>query len=156
MMSNRLFNSIFETELRLLLLMSVEKRKPVSLERLICLDFISCYAENYQLPFINLHGKNDLMYGEIASRKMISQDAIKDLVVKGLVDASVDNGYIYKINKVGRKYINSMQSEYSKQYREIAEAALNLFKKYTDEELDKMIQKDGIDAIRKGARNCIT
>ena len=155
-MSNRLFNSILETELRLLLLLEAEKRKAMSLERLICLDFISCYAENYQLPYINLHGENELMYGEIASRKMLSQDAIRDLVVKGLVEVSVDNGYIYKINKADRKYINSMQSEYAKQYREIAAEALSLFKKYSDEDLNNMIQKDGIDAIRKGARHCIT
>ena len=156
MMSNRLFNSILEMELRLLLLLEAEKHKAMSLERLICLDFISCYAENYQLSYINLHGENELMYGEIASRKMLSQDAIRDLVVKGLVEVSVDNGYIYKINKAGRKYINSMQSEYAKQYREIAVEALSLFKKYSDEELYNMIQKDGIDAIRKGARHCIT
>lgn len=40
-MSNRLFNSILEMELRLLLLLEAEKRKAMSLERLICLDFIS-------------------------------------------------------------------------------------------------------------------
>jgi len=141
------------------------------------LDFISCYAENYQLPFINLHGKNDLMYGEIASRKMISQDAIKDLVVKGLVDAIVflrkiitggaDKSYGIQVAKLAgvpdsvtnraKELIEELSSaDIATRAREIAEAALNLFKKYTDEELDKMIQKDGIDAIRKGARNCIT
>lgn len=50
-MENKLFNSVFEMQLRLLLLLNAGKRNWYSLGRLVSLDFIVCYAEEFQLPF---------------------------------------------------------------------------------------------------------
>lgn len=150
-MNDRLFNSALEMELRLLLLLSSE-REAMTLERLISLDFIICYAEKFQLPYVSLHGKNDHMYGEIASRRMLARVAVKDMVTSGMVDISADNDYFYKINVAGRKYSRLLQSEYAKQYRKIAAEAIKLFKKYSDDELSHMIQRDGVKALQEGGQ----
>ena len=55
-MSKNLFNTPFEMELRSLLLLSVLGESQVSIERVVILDFISCYGADFELAAINLHG----------------------------------------------------------------------------------------------------
>ena len=50
-MTESIFNSAFEMELRVLLLMSATKKKAYSIERIVSLDFIICYAGFFQLPY---------------------------------------------------------------------------------------------------------
>ena len=56
-MTESVFNSTFELELRILLLMSAAKKRAFSVERIISLDFIVCYAGIFQLPYLNPQGK---------------------------------------------------------------------------------------------------
>ncbi len=150
-MNNQLFNSTFEMELRLLLLLS-SNRKPTSIDWLINMDFIICYADKFQLPYVSLHGNNPRMYGELSNRRMLAQDAIKELVVKGLADAEIDNGYSYKITPEGRKYIKLLKSEYATQYKEIAKDAIKLFKECSDSDLGHVIQDNAIQTLKEGGR----
>ena len=61
-MNQTVFNSTFETELRILLLLASAKKKAFALERIVSLDFITCYASNFQLPYLNIQGDNQFMY----------------------------------------------------------------------------------------------
>ena len=149
MKKNELFNSIFETELRCLLLLSA-KRQSLSLDRIVSLDFISCYSEEFQLPFANLHGNNDYMYSEITSRRLLLRDAVKSLVTQGMVDVSIDGGYLFSISDRGRKYIKKLESEYSSEYKTIAEEAIKMYKNKSDVELELMIQNNALRSVKGG------
>ena len=59
-----LFNSSYEMELRLTVLLASNKGQMFSLDRMVSLDFISCYARKFGLPYMNLHGENHYMYSE--------------------------------------------------------------------------------------------
>ena len=91
-MKENLFNSTFEVELRILCLLSAGRQLQMSVDRIVSMDFIVCYAECFQLPYQNLHGDNDYMYGELSNRKSLTEEAIKSLVVQGLVDVKIDAG----------------------------------------------------------------
>ena len=136
---NSLFNSTFEVELRTLLLLSKNKSSPISLDRIIALDFITCYAEDFQIPYENLHGENSFMYSELAARKVLFREGIKKAVVDGLVTPVIDNGYKFLLNDVGKKYTNALKSTYAKNYKEIVAEVHKSFKNYSDEELDSLI-----------------
>ena len=149
MMENNLFNSTFEVELRILCLLASGRKPIISVTRIVFLDFIICYAGCFQLPFVNLHGDNAQMYGELSNRRQLCEDAIKSLVTKGLVDVKTDDGYLYSISDSGKKYVRKLQSEYALQYQTIANDAIKKFKKYSDNELAKIIQDNALGAMRE-------
>lgn len=147
MIKNELFNSVFEAELRCLLLLSA-KKQTISLDRIVALDFVTCYSEEFQFPFANLHGENDYMYSEVASRRLLMRDAVKSLVTQGMIDVSIDNGYLFSISNRGKSYIKKLESEYSSEYKEIAEDVIKTYKKKTDLELEMMIQNNALRSVK--------
>jgi hypothetical protein len=138
-------------ELRLLLLLCSEKKER-SLDWLINMDFIICYAENFQLPYNSLHGNNQHMYGELSSRRMLAQEAVKNLVIKGLIDVIPGCGYAYKINVNGKKYAGLLKSEYATQYKDIAKDAIKMFRGRSDLEIGYVIQDSALKALKEGGR----
>ena len=108
-MTESVFNSTFEMELRVLLLMSAAKKKAFSIERIVSLDFIVCYAGYFQLPYLNPQGDNQYMFSELASRRERLQEAVKSLVVQGLLNVEMDNGYAFSITDAGSKYIRKFR-----------------------------------------------
>lgn len=149
-MANNLFNSTFEVELRILCLLNSGRKVTMSTDRIVYMDFIVCYAGCFQLPYINLHGDNDYMYGELANRKELVGEAVKSLVVQGLLNVTIDRGYLYSISDSGRKYIKQLKSEYAVQYKEIAADAIKAFKKNSDGELARLIQGNAVKALKGG------
>ncbi len=149
-MTESIFNSTFEIELRILLLMSATKKKAYSIERIVSLDFIVCYAGYFQLPYLNPQGDNQYMFSELASRRERLQEAVKGLVVQGLLDVGMDNGYVFSITEAGAKYIRKLKSEYALQYKTIAVDAIKRFKDYSDLQLDHMINDSAVKSVRGG------
>lgn len=146
-MQSELFNSVFEMELRVLLLLSSGRKLLLSTDRIVNLDFIVCYAERFQLPYENLHGDNDYMYGELANRRSLVNAAIKNLVLDGLIDVNFDEGFLYSISESGKKYVKTLESDYAIVYREIANEAVKVFKKMSDTELDDAIHGNAIRSL---------
>ena len=139
-MKNDLFNSTFEMGLRIATLLSVDSKRCYSVTRILAIDFISCYAYAFGFSDNNLHGDNPYMYSEISSRRTLIQEAVKNLVLRGIVDVRVDGGYYYQIKEKGITYVFSFESEYATEYRMSIEKVISELCDYTDEELMKMIQ----------------
>lgn len=149
-MTESVFNSTFEMELRILLLVSAAKKKAFSIDRIVSLDFIVCYAGYFQLPYLNPQGDNQYMFSELASRRERIQEAVKSLVVQGLLDVGLENGYVFSITDIGSKYIKKLQSEYAVQYKAIATDAIKRFKDYSDLQLERMINDSAVKSVRGG------
>lgn len=149
-MTESVFNSTFEMELRILLLMSAARKKAFSFERIVSMDFIVCYAGYFQLPYLNPQGENQYMFSELASRRERIQEAVKSLVVQGLLDVGLDKGYVFSITDTGSKYTRKLKSEYAVQYKTIAADAIKRFKDYSDLQLDRMINDSAVKSVRGG------
>ena len=149
-MTESIFNSTFELELRILLLMSAAKKKAFSVERIVSLDFIVCYAGYFQLPYLNPQGDNEYMFSELAGRRERIQEAVKSLVIQGLLEVGLDNGYVFSITETGSKYIRQLKSEYAVQYKTIAVDAIKRFKDYSDLQMDRMINDSAVKSVRGG------
>ena len=148
MMKNKLFNSPFEMSLRITLLLAAAPGEKLSVDRIIGLDFVSCYASDFGLPFPNLHGDNGYRYGEIVGRRILVQEAVKALVTQGLVDVTVDRGYLFSISETGKKYAKNLRTDYAKEYSEIAKAATIKFEDNTDSGILATIQNLAINTLR--------
>lgn len=149
-MTESVFNSTFEIELRILLLLSAARKRAYAIERIVALDFIICYAGNFQMPYLNPQGDNQFMFAELASRRERIRDAIKSLVTQGLIEVSLDQGYTFSISDAGNGFVRKLKSEYAVQYKKIAADAIKQFKSYSDLELDRMINDSAVKAVRGG------
>ena len=147
-MKNKLYNSPFEMSLRISLLLAAVPGENLSVDRIIGLDFISCYASDFGLPFPNLHGDNGYRYGEIVGRRILVQEAVKVLVTQGLVEVTVDRGYLFSISPTGKKYAKSLKTNYAKEYSKIARTATKKFEDNTDSGLLATIQNLAIKTLR--------
>lgn len=148
MMKNKLFNSPFEMSLRITLLLAAAPKEKFSVDRIIGLDFISCYAADFNMPYANLHGDNGYRYGEIVGRRLLVQEAVKNLVTQGLIDVTVDRGYLFSISKAGQKYAGSLETDYAQEYGTIAKAAVSKYKDNSDAGILATIQNLAVRALR--------
>ncbi|WP_347223867.1 ABC-three component system middle component 2 [Bacteroides congonensis] len=148
MMRNKLFNSPFEMSLRITLLLAAAPKEKFSVDRIIGLDFISCYAADFNMPYANLHGDNGYRYGEIVGRRLLVQEAVKSLVTQGLIDVMVDRGYLFSISKAGQKYAGSLETDYAQEYGTIAKAAVSKYKDNSDAGILATIQNSAVRALR--------
>lgn len=147
-MKIKLFNSPFEMSLRIVLLLAAAKKEKLSVDRIIGLDFISCYASDFGLPYPNLHGDNGYRYGEIVGRRLLVQESIKRLVTHGFIEVIVDQGYLFSISETGKNFVMKLGTKYAKEYRAVAQAAIVKYKDDTDSGILAIIHNHAINALR--------
>ena len=122
---HKVFDSIFENSLRILLLLN-EFETEQNIDTIYVTDFISLYGKDFRISKNNLNGDNCYKFSEFASKRQLIQKTLKHLVFKGLVLVINDNsGIKYKINDEGKTYCESLDSEYANEYRENANKAIN-------------------------------
>ena len=147
-MDAKLFNSIFEMELRILLLLAECKGSQYTVDRIVALDFITCYSADFSLPYGNLHGVNNYKFGEMSNRRVLTQDAVKQLVTKGFITVVVDKGYYFSISDQGQEYAKKLKSAYAKDYKTIAKAVIKKYGKDSDEDILAEIRSHSIMSLK--------
>lgn len=150
----KIFNSDFEMQLRILLLLS-QTRRALAKEEIIDLDFITIYSADFGIGTENLHGDNHFKYGEFASRQELAWNAIRQLVVEGSIAVVTSDGFSYKISAEGLKCANSLESAYSMDYRETARQVFQKYSNYSEKDLSSEIDKRAIESARR-TKPCIT
>lgn len=134
------FNTVFETTLRIVLLTSSSPNVFFSSTRILALDFINCYAKAFGLAAENLHGNNDFKYGELAGRRVLVTEAIKKLVRSGILQVQSDHGYQYKITASGLELSDNFSCTYANEYRRVSKISMKKYKRKSSEELLMEIQ----------------
>ena len=138
------FNSVFEVSLRILCILN-ENSKPISLERVYCLDFISTYAKDFGYYSINLHGNNNYNYSEFTTRIQLIKAGLKDLVLQGYVDFSITpEGLLYSISKIGKDNQKQMNDDYYHELSSIVKIIISITNNKTDSELIDIIESNSI------------
>ncbi|NJE40357.1 hypothetical protein E0K99_03340 [Faecalicoccus pleomorphus] len=141
-----LFNSPFEMAVRILLLLGISGNY-LSADKILSLDFIICYSKDYGFEFANLHGVNMYKLSEIANRRKLVHNSIKSLVTKGMIQAKVDKGYTFCITPSGKKFVDSLTSEYSSEYRKIGMAIIEKYGSEDEESLLKILHSGKVSEV---------
>lgn len=68
-----LFNTPFETALRVLLLLESEARTDFSINMIAAVDFAALYGRSFAFSGMNLHGDNLFKFSEFATRKELTR-----------------------------------------------------------------------------------
>lgn len=93
-----LFNTPFETALRVLLLLESEARTDFSINMIAAVDFAALYGRSFAFSEMNLHGDNLFKFSEFATRKELTRDGMTLLVRRGFVDINpTKNGHLQHI-----------------------------------------------------------
>lgn len=146
----KLFNTPFELSLRSVLLLSVVERKDMTLDRVAAYDFIAIYGSYFDLTENNLHGVNDYSFSEFTSRRELLSEALKSLVLDGLVRATHRKaGFCFEITKQGRDFCNKQSTEYANSYRAMVARTDQKFGNSTEIDLLATISKKAKEALRR-------
>ena len=151
-MTNKLFNSTFENSLRILLLLA-EFDCGQSLDKIYATDFMVSYGATFGVSKSDLNGDNQYKFSEFASRREIVRQALKQLVLDGLVwpDNSA-TGILYSITDAGREYGAALDSEYAEEYRSTARRIVEMVSDVSERSIIEKINKMSAESLRKGAR----
>ena len=122
---NKVFDSVFENSLRILLLLN-EFETEQNIDAIYVTDFISLYGKDFGISQKNLNGDNNYKFSEFASKRQLIQETLKYLVFKELVWVIYDDlGIKYKINVEGKTYCETLDSDYANEYRINASKAIS-------------------------------
>ena len=89
------------------------------------------------------------MFGELSNRRLLIKEALKDLVVKGLVDVIVEKEFEYYVNDSGLQYISKFESDYYIDYSTAAEEIIDKCSKLSDLDLISIIELRSIYALKE-------
>jgi hypothetical protein len=116
----RIFNSNFENELRLLLLIEAFQ-KPQNADMIYAADFMVTYGHTFGVADHNLNGENIYKFSEFISRRALVQKVLKELTFDGYAKPlSTSSGIMYQLTAEGERLSILLDSDYAKEYRETA------------------------------------
>jgi hypothetical protein len=149
-MSKKVFNTTFEISMRLLLMLSLVDKRGLTLDNLATADFIANYSKEFGLNDSNLHGDNEFSFSEYSTRRSFAQDAIKQLVLEGMIKVSYSKtGFRYSISERGQAFSNTLTSDYAKEYRLYAKKAIDYMDTKKEKELLNLISREASKSLRK-------
>ena len=149
-MNNKVFNTTFEISMRLLLVLSLTKKRGLTLDNLATADFITNYSKEFGLSDNNLHGDNEFSFSEFSTRRSLAQDAIKQLVLEGMIEVSYStDGFRYSISERGQAFCNTLTSDYTTEYRLYAKKAIVYMDSKNEKELLNLISREASKSLRK-------
>ena len=148
-MSKKLFNTPFENSLRLLILLDVYDY-PQTLDRLYAVDFMATYGAAFGITTANLNGDNQYKFSEFASRREAVKNALRELVLDGMVQAlNMNDGILYVISSDGEDFCKSLTSEYADEYRNNAKLVVKSVSGKTEREMISNINKLSVKSLMK-------
>ena len=157
MWMNELFNTVFETELRLLILLEVEDSigsyevmHQTTAEKLAAIDFIALYSASFGITESNLHGNGGYKFSEFAVRRDLTQKALRELVRKGFVNAiNSTSGFAYIITDAGRAFCAELADEYADEYRMIVKLVMDETDTLSERDLASFINRHSVNSLKR-------
>ena len=136
-----LFNTPFETSLRVLLTLRVFG-EAMTLDKIAAADFMTIYARDFSLAAYNLNGDNSLSFSEVASKRVLVGKAIKQLVLNRLISAVQNrSGFTYEITAQGAHICDELTSDYTEEYIVMSQAVCKYFESKSEVEILAEINK---------------
>lgn len=145
-----LFNTPFESSLRVLLVLYSIKPLAITVDRITAYDFMTIYGKDFDVTSFNLHGDNSFNFSELPSKRTSISNGIKESALNGMITVKQTNfGFCYAISELGTQYVVAFSSNYAKQYLEVIKKVHHLNKSKTDAALTTEINNKAIKNLRR-------
>lgn len=140
-MTDRIFNTPFEMSLHVVLPLGVIHER-ATLDRIAEYVFITVRAGEFGLDDGSLNGDSIFAFGELAAKRELVREALKGLVVDGVVDVTDGNeGITYSLTDSGRGLDEGLVSEYASRYRTVMKKVNRRYRNKSDVELAGIINR---------------
>ena len=104
--------------------------------------FSSPCAPEFGLDDGSLNGDSIFAFGELAAKRELVREALKGLVVDGVVDVTDGNeGITYSLTDSGRGLDEGLVSEYASRYRTVMKKVNRRYRNKSDVELAGIINR---------------
>ena len=144
----RIFNSEFENELRLILLIDTFP-KPQNADLIYAADFMVTYGQVFGIANHNLNGENLYKFSEFISRRSLVQKVLKELTFNGYTKPlSTSAGIVYQLTTEGERLSRSLDSDYAKEYRTTAFSVIKYIGRKSERTLIAEINKMAAVSLR--------
>ena len=144
----RIFNSEFENELRLILLIDTFP-KPQNADMIYAADFMVTYGQVFGIANHNLNGENLYKFSEFISRRSLAQKVLKELTFNGYTKPlSTSAGIVYQLTTEGERLSRSLDSDYAKEYRTTAFSVIKYIGRKSERTLIAEINKMAAVSLR--------
>lgn len=144
----RIFNSEFENELRLILLIDTFP-KPQNADMIYAADFMVTYGQVFGIANHNLNGENLYKFSEFISRRSLVQKVLKELTFNGYTKPlSTSAGIVYQLTTEGERLSRSLDSDYAKEYRTTAFSVIKYIGRKSERTLIAEINKMAAVSLR--------
>lgn len=116
-MSSSVFNSIYETSMRLILLLFAFDA-PLSPEELFVFDFVATYGKEFGLTDVSLNGDSEFTLSKATLRRKRVMESISYLVRNGYITLiAEENETKYELTERGNEFYKKIsQMGYSEKY----------------------------------------
>lgn len=139
-----------EVALRMLILLEVSENNQMTADMLAAIDFITVYGRDFGIAEENLHGNGTYRFGEFTLRRELVREALKPLVVDGLVEVHPrKKGFVYSLSEPGMDYCLKFESEYADNYRYSAETALRNLGGKSEHEVTEIINRRTLSSLQR-------
>ena len=143
-MEERLYNSKYEIQPRIMLLTVGASGRFFSEEQLLIYDFMAVYAQEFVIGGQNLHGDNGFKYSEFSVRKQAIEEGVKALVRNGLLKVELQDGFRYAATEEGVRCFSGMESRYAHEYIEQLGKVLEAYSNCSEQQLQKLIRSKAV------------
>ena len=144
----KIFNSEFENELRLILLIDTFP-KPQNADMIYAADFMVTYGQVFGIANHNLNGENLYKFSEFISRRSLVQKVLKELTFNGYTKPlSTSAGIVYQLTTEGERLSRSLDSDYAKEYRTTAFSVIKYIGRKSERTLIAEINKMAAVSLR--------
>ena len=138
---NRLFNTVFENSLRMILLLDLYEM-PQTLDMLYAVDFMTQYGKTFGITNEELNGSNPFKFSEFTGRRDLVKESLRQLVLKGLVQpVETSKGMAYVISAEGEEYCAMLDSEFALKYKENACRTIEIVGNKSERQIISQINK---------------
>jgi len=138
-MNDRLFNTEAELGLRCLFILKAIYPNFCSIDRLLYLDYLSLYIEDFKEDATNLHPKYPFQSIEVLEKREVLKKSILELALKGLIDVETNDGLCFGCNGNTLWLIDSIQNNYSEHLVKNIQLIIQETDTKTDKELKDII-----------------
>lgn len=140
-MKAKLFDTVFETSLRLTILLN-ELDGDVSADYIQAIDFMALYGKCFSISDRNINGDNPFMFSEHASRRELVRSALKNLVLKGyVIPTATENGFVYRSTFEGSRFAEEQLNAFAESYRRTIQSALDVTSALEEDEVVERLRR---------------
>lgn len=138
-MDDRLYNTELELGLRSLFILKGLQPSFCNLDRLLYLDYLCLYIEDFKVDALNLHPKYPFQAIESYEKRETLKKAVFNFALKGLVDIETNNGLSFGCNANTLWLIDSIDNTYSEHLSNNIQLIIEETAMKTDAELKEII-----------------